>query len=287
MTWPEMPPHEEVAHQHRRSAIGSRPPRKWLNRFAIAVFVAGLLASLLVMGNVGYLILTDQFDPHGTRESSSRGNLHQIGIALHNYTEVYGTFPPAAIDDASGRPQVSWRTLLLPFVEERPLYEKYRFDRPWNDPSNALARTTSLAVYHSNLNRYDSGHLTSYVVVTSRRRMRASEQTAFPGNKPVSFSDVKDDKFSTIVVVEIRNTNIEWSEPRDIDIDTLTTDLDAPNAIDLDNGVLVAFANASTRRLPPGMTLAEFKTLLTIAGGEAPPEFSLEDRRARRKEARF
>lgn len=66
MTWPEMPPHEEVAHQHRRSAIGSRPPRKWLNRFAIAVFVAGLLASLLVMGNVGYLILTDQFDPHGT-----------------------------------------------------------------------------------------------------------------------------------------------------------------------------------------------------------------------------
>src|SRR4051812_9073955 len=76
----------------------------------------------------------------GPREASKRtqckNNLKEIALALHNYHEAYGCFPPAYIADKDGRPMHSWRVLILPYLDEKPLYLKYRFDEPWNGPHN-------------------------------------------------------------------------------------------------------------------------------------------------------
>lgn len=73
------------------------------------------IASLFVL--ICFLLLpTDQ-------QSSSRGrspcknNLKQIGLALHNYHETFGSFPPAYLTDSSGAPTLSWRVLILPFID--------------------------------------------------------------------------------------------------------------------------------------------------------------------------
>ena len=55
--------------------------------------------------------------------------------------------PPAYTVDAKGRPLHSWRTLILPYLEQEPLYQTIDLSKPWNDPANAKALETSLPVF--------------------------------------------------------------------------------------------------------------------------------------------
>ncbi|HEV3023824.1 MAG TPA: DUF1559 domain-containing protein, partial [Pirellulales bacterium] len=44
---------------------------------------------------------------------------------------------PAFVADDEGKPMHSWRVLILPFIEQQPLYDQYDFSEPWNGPHNA------------------------------------------------------------------------------------------------------------------------------------------------------
>jgi len=61
----------------------------------------------------------------------------QVSHALHTYHEVHGSFPPAYTTDAEGNPLHSWRVLILPYMEQKELYDKIRLDEPWDSPHNS------------------------------------------------------------------------------------------------------------------------------------------------------
>jgi RNA polymerase sigma factor (sigma-70 family) len=68
-------------------------------------------------------------------ESLSRNNLKQIALAFHNYHDVHGYFP-ANVLDADGRPLLSWRVLLLPYLQEDKLFKQFKLDEPWDSAHN-------------------------------------------------------------------------------------------------------------------------------------------------------
>jgi prepilin-type processing-associated H-X9-DG protein len=70
------------------------------------------------------------------RRAQSVNNLKQIGLALHNYHDTNGHFPPQAITDKSGKPLLSWRVAILPFVEQNVLLNEFKLDEPWDSPHN-------------------------------------------------------------------------------------------------------------------------------------------------------
>src|SRR5262249_55951510 len=90
------------------------------------------------------------------REAAARikcfNNLKQIGIALHNYHDVYGYFPSGHVEwkDAAGAFQyyTCWSISILPFVEQDNLFKRY-LDNPVpnQDARNQAFCQTSLAVY--------------------------------------------------------------------------------------------------------------------------------------------
>jgi len=55
------------------------------------------------------------------RRSECRNKLKQLGIALHNYHDTHGRFPPGAITVPSGW---AWSTFVLPFLDQAPLYNQ-------------------------------------------------------------------------------------------------------------------------------------------------------------------
>ena len=69
-------------------------------------------------------------------------NLKQIALALRNYESVYHALPPAYTVDAEGKPLHSWRTLILPYLEQQALYDKIDLSKPWDDPANKEAYET-------------------------------------------------------------------------------------------------------------------------------------------------
>jgi hypothetical protein len=68
------------------------------------------------------------------REEAQR-HLVQIGLALHNYHDTNNAFPTAIVDK-NGKPLLSWRVAILPFIEQDGLYKQFKLDEPWDSPAN-------------------------------------------------------------------------------------------------------------------------------------------------------
>src|SRR5262245_21426383 len=95
---------------------------------------------LTVVGVLGLLDACLMPQPRMAREAARRmqcnNHLRQIAIALQNYHDAYQCLPPAYTVDAAGKPLHSWRTLILPFMEGKAVYDKIDLSKPWDDPVN-------------------------------------------------------------------------------------------------------------------------------------------------------
>jgi prepilin-type N-terminal cleavage/methylation domain-containing protein len=88
------------------------------------------------------------------RESASRtqcgNNLHQIGLALHTYEDNNNSFPPSYVINVIPKPltiqSYSWGTLILPYLEQENLYNRYNFNQLINTPTNEAVVSTHLKV---------------------------------------------------------------------------------------------------------------------------------------------
>ena len=111
--------------------------------FAIATYTGGVFAILIVAALLGIAglffsatrriafvalivlaIITLMPKVHSPAPAAPRAQcantLKQIALAMHNYHDAWGSFPPAYIADEDGRPMHSWRVLLLPYLNKRP-----------------------------------------------------------------------------------------------------------------------------------------------------------------------
>ena len=85
------------------------------------------------------------------REAARRmrcvNQLKQIGIALHSYHETTGSFPAGCQWEATGQSAYGWAVPLLPYLEEKAVYNQTNRNRLLTDPSNTQARTTSIGLF--------------------------------------------------------------------------------------------------------------------------------------------
>lgn len=160
-----------------------------------------------------------------SRWTACANNLKMITLALQNYHDTYGEFPPACIRDRDGQPMHSWRVLLLPFLEQRNLYEKYRFDEPWNGPNNRrLLDQLSGGPYECPSDPRGAGQgpkWTSYVAVVG-------PHTAWGATRGRRLSELPDGAANTVMVVEYQGNPIAWLEPRDLELNEALSVLTSP-----------------------------------------------------------
>ena len=67
-----------------------------------------------------YMVLEGGSVTLDANDTLAAEKLEQIGLALHNYLDVNGRFPPAWFAEVSGPPLYSWRVLLLPYLDQAP-----------------------------------------------------------------------------------------------------------------------------------------------------------------------
>jgi prepilin-type processing-associated H-X9-DG protein len=209
-----------------------------------------------------------------TRTASRRGlcknNLKDIGLALHNYHEQYGCFPPAYVADEQGRPMHSWRVLLLPFLDQSPLYSEYHFDEPWNGPHNSTLADRIVDVYSCPSEDFEKGspesHFTSYVAVVG-------PQTAWPGASSTRIRDFADGPAYIVHVVETANSGIHWMEPRDLNVVQMSPVINASAGQGISSrhpgGAQVLLGDGAARFLPDQMSPIWLQSILAINDGRA------------------
>jgi len=101
-----------------------------------------LLVVIAIIGILIALLLPAvQAAREAARRSQCTNNMKQIGLALHNYHDVHKTFPPQAIWGVPNKPQYelgtlprayhhTWCTFILPFMEQKALYDTVDFRLP-------------------------------------------------------------------------------------------------------------------------------------------------------------
>jgi hypothetical protein len=81
-------------------------------------------------------------------QRASINNLKQISLALHDYHDVYKHFPfYATVHPQTQQMHLSWRVLLLPYLDENPLYLSIHLDEPWDSKHNQQFWTKIPRVY--------------------------------------------------------------------------------------------------------------------------------------------
>ena len=196
------------------------------------------------------------------------GQMKFFGMDMHNYHDVHHHFPPAYLADAEGRPAHSWRVLLLQ-IDGEPLYERYRFDEPWNGPHNRklegglpVGMSGICPWYHCPVD--DSNKLdTSYVMVVGPNTFSA-------GSTTTKISDFTPGTAHTIALVEMSKSGIHWMEPRDLNYDEMSFKIDDPNGQGLRSehpGVVnVLCADAAVRSLSKDVDPEILKEQFLISG---------------------
>ena len=223
-----------------------------------------------------------------SRRSSCNCNLKSFGLAMHNYHDKYGSFPPAFVLGPDGRKWHSWRVLLLPFLEEGKLYEEYRFDEPWDGPNNRklLEKMPQIFACPSRPRETNSATLlaigllactdgpgpsvkngfTSYAAVFGR-------DCAFRGDRPVTSKEITDGTSNTLLIGECTRTKIPWTKPDDVYIELHPTLGDADGFSGPHGGVYFLVADGAVRFVNLTTAQATVNALFTRNGGELIQEF--------------
>jgi len=187
-----------------------------------------------------------------SRRGMRRAAMRQIGLALHNFSDIYGRLPPAVRRDEFGRPLCSWRFQILPLLEAVMMGIETA-DR-WDDPANRWWITGPHPVYCFFPEKpFPQRVRTNVVAVTG-------PGTAFDEEFTFSLGDLDDD---TILVIDVADSDVHWMEPGDLDVRDLEQSV--VQGVDGD-GIHVLFADGEVWFLSSQTPLKDLKPFFTVDG---------------------
>ena len=189
-------------------------------------------------------------------------NLKQIALSMHNYNSTYNGFPAAAIcDKKTGKPLLSWRVSILPYIEEYALYKQFKMDEPWDSEHNLkLAKNMPNVYLHPKANK-PGDNKTHY-------RLFYGKGAAFELDKSVKIPTFTDGTSNTIMVVEAEEP-VVWTNPNDFGYDPTKA---LPKMLSIDGKFSAAYCDGSVRTFKMPIDQEILKLLIQKNDGKPIPQ---------------
>jgi hypothetical protein len=245
-----------------------------INRSNGQVKGSGLAITGIVLGSIGtisvillpaLLLPAVQAARQAARRNQSSNHMKLIGLALINFHDVNRAFPPAFTKDADGRPLLSWRVAILPYLEEGALSQQFHADEPWDGPDNKPLVVRRPSYYNSPGDETSDSGQTNFVGIVD-------SDTILSDDGPVTMRDIRDGTSKTIVAVELAGTGVQWSEPQDITIDEFVAAMRNPHGPGLHTiypgGAICLFADGSVDFISSNTDPGLLRAMCTRSGGE-------------------
>jgi type II secretory pathway pseudopilin PulG len=225
---------------------------------------ANMLTMTAVSGILVALILPAvQAAREAARRTTSTNNLRQILLALHNYHDSHKSFPAHANYSADGKPLLSWRVHILPFIEQQALYNQFHLDEPWDSEYNKKLLSTMPVQYIDPSSRLNPAEGRTHYLGVKGTGM------AFTGTENgTALKAITDGTSNTLVVVQVNDDRAApWTKPDDWEMDSQNPLAGLSGS--MHPGIFIAgYADGSVRNISEGIDPTVFKALLTIGGGE-------------------
>jgi hypothetical protein len=192
------------------------------------------------------------------REAAEMSNLKQLSLAMLSYESATNKLP-TDITGPDGKPLMSWRVRLLPYMEEQGLYAQFHMDEPWDSEHNLPLLDQVPQVLRSPSSEY----------LGNRTRILAlkGDDTLFPMTKELGIRNITDGTSNTLSFVEASpEAAVEWTRPADIDFNGSKP---FAGVAQPSGSFLAAFCDGHVQRLSLGIGRENMKALATREGGEA------------------
>lgn len=151
---------------------------------------------------------------------AAENKLKQLALAMHNYADTFSDrrksrFPAVANFDKQGKPLLSWRVHLLPFLGEQKLYQQFHLDEPWDSPHNKQLLARMPEVYQGPNRKLNREGKTIFLLPVGKKAVFKEGPDG-----PRMPADFPDGTSNTIIIVEADDAHaVPWTKPEDLKID--------------------------------------------------------------------
>ena len=203
-------------------------------------------------------------DPARTnlRWVDSMQQLTKIGAAINEFHKANGFLPPAAIRDPNtGKPLLSWRVAILPWIGVPDLYQQFHFNEAWDSPHNKTLMAKMPFEYAPLGVKPKEPFTTFYQVFVG-------PGTAFEplaNNGKLKLTSIRDGAANTLAVVDAGSA-VPWTKPEDLPFQP-----DGPLPPlggSFQDGFNLVCLDASVYSFARGFDERVMKALITRNGGE-------------------
>lgn len=149
-------------------------------------------------------------------KAATRHKLKQIGVALHAHHDVFKQLPHPAITDKNGKPLLSWRVAILPYVEQQKLHQLFKLEEPWDSPHNLTLLDKMPDVYKVPL--ATGMKYTPEQLKNTHYQAFVGANTLFDPAKKLRLDALPDGTTNTFHVVEAARA-VPWTKPEDLTFD--------------------------------------------------------------------
>jgi uncharacterized protein (TIGR03067 family) len=191
------------------------------------------------------------------QRTRSANNLKQLALAMHNYHDANGALPARAVFK-NGKPLLSWRVAILPYIEEGQLYQQFKLDEPWDSDHNKKLLAKMPKIYEPVRGKTKEPHSTFYQVFTG-------PGTPFEGDKGLRLPEFKDGTSNTALIA-VAGEGVPWTKPADL---TYDPQKDLPKlGGHFPDGFWIAVADGSVRWIRRDFDVPTFRLLITHSDGK-------------------
>jgi hypothetical protein len=191
----------------------------------------------------------------------SANNLKQIALAMHNYESTYGNFPPAAACGKKGKPQLSWRVLILPYIEQDALYKQFKLDEPWDSEHNKKLLARMPDVYRVPGQKPGT--------TDTHYRVFVGNGAGFDWVTGGKIATITDGTSNTLMVVTAAQA-VPWTKPDELEYDPEKDPSKLIGAV-VNGKAQAAMFDGSVRTLSKLPSKETLHALITKGGGEVIP----------------
>lgn len=251
--------------------------------------IAIVVVALLLVGGGGFLAIwgmpggkvlkaiTDKADKVVNSAASSSENgagapstadsevkrMKEVARAFHNYHDSWTRFPPADAHLVDGKPMLSWRVHMLPFLGHKELYEQFNLQEPWDSPHNKALLEKMPEIYHCD--GVTQPGFTSLMTFSGK-------DTPFTGGQGPRMRNFTDGSSNVILLVQAGpDKAVPWTQPVDLPFNKgnpITALGQAPRG-----AFLCAMADGSIRKINPGMSAQTLSLAIQPSDGTPLPIF--------------